>query len=502
MGEDRDGIYYNNAQSAWRRPQLRQPTLADRLSSALTLDFRPLAGRPHPAEIQPRTFSLEPAATLDAYSLREAIRLLGLPSIVGAKTPLDELKGLAQFAVTVEHGLMVQYLYAAYAAKNEAVRGILRSIAIEEMGHFLTVLNLLISLDAPVHLGRYDGNLDRSFDPFPFKLEKVTAEVIAKFAACERPDDQHVDPEERALLPEILEAARKSAGVTPARVGLLYAKIYWLLRPSDDPLPNEPWPDFPIDDAIKECPKDWHVKPFPVRDPAGREGGDSWQNHLADVLVGSAVSSEEALRGVAALTAQGEGFGAGNDAHFDKFVALYDKIKQDPDPTRQVPKDPWYQGSPGGKGEAADEISSEPARLLALALDQLYEFLLLSISIFFDHSATDNPHARTVLTAAAIGGMKRCIGPLARNLVNMDRHSDATDGRKAAPCFKLPEISPADAAGRRQRLLEVANLCAKTGDDITAHPDVPLIVKAAAKDAFKEFKKHKEDVEQLFAPMA
>lgn len=114
--EDRKGLYRNNMQSAWRRPQLREPTFADRLSSVLALDFRPMAGRPLPAEVQPRTFSIEPAAVLDAYSLREAIRLLGLPSIVGANTPLDELRGLVQFAVTVEHGLMVQYLYASYTS--------------------------------------------------------------------------------------------------------------------------------------------------------------------------------------------------------------------------------------------------------------------------------------------------------------------------------------------------------------------------------------------------
>lgn len=502
MMEDRKGLYRNNMQSAWRRPQLREPTFADRLSSVLALDFRPMAGRPLPAEVQPRTFSIEPAAVLDAYSLREAIRLLGLPSIVGANTPLDELRGLVQFAVTVEHGLMVQYLYASYAAKDSNSRDVLRSIAIEEMGHLLTVLNLLVALDAPIHMGRYDANLDRIFDPFPFKLEKVTAEVIAKFTACERPDDQHVDPEERPLLPEILDAARKSAGVTPARVGLLYTKIYWLLRPTDDPLPNEPWHDYPLDEIIKECPKDWHVRPFPVTNPADREGGEPWKNQLSDVLVGSVTSAEEALQGIAGLTAQGEGFGAGNDAHFDRFVALYSTFKQNPDPTRAVPKDPWYQGAAGAQGEAADEISSEPARLLAIAFDQLYEFLLLSIAIFFDHSDSQNPNARKVLTAAALGGMKRCIGALARQLVNMDRHAGTPDGRSAAPCFKLPADSPEDATARKLRLLEVANLCAKTGNDIAAHPDVPLLVRAAAKDAFKEFNKHKQAIEQLFGPMA
>ncbi|WP_407114495.1 ferritin-like domain-containing protein [Bradyrhizobium sp. LMG 9283] len=346
MDEDRE-LYRNNVQSAWRRPQLREPTFADRLSSALTLDFRPMAGRPLPAEVQPRTFSVEPAAVPETYSLKEAIRLLGLPSIVGAKTPLDDLKGLVKFAVTVEHGLMVQYLYASYEAKKS--RDELSSIAIEEMGHLLTVLNLLTALDAPIHLGRYDANLDRLFDPFPFKLEKVTAEVIAKFTACERPDDEHVDPEERPLLPEILDAARKSAGVTPARVGLLYTKIYWLLRPTDEPLPNEPWRDFPFEDVIKECPKDWHVRPFPVTNPADREGGEPWKNQLSDVLVGSVTTREEALKGIADLTSQGEGFGAGNDAHFDRFVTLYSAFKQNPDPTREVPKDPWYQGAPACK---------------------------------------------------------------------------------------------------------------------------------------------------------
>lgn len=71
----------------------------------------------------------------------------------------DHLVMLLQFGAAAEHCLMVEYLYAAYSlrtddedaerrAKIERWRGELLSVAREEMGHLLTVQNVLLLLGA------------------------------------------------------------------------------------------------------------------------------------------------------------------------------------------------------------------------------------------------------------------------------------------------------------------------------------------------------------------
>ena len=62
---------------------------------------------------------------------------------------------LLQIGASIEHALMVQYLYAAYSlrddhAKAKKWRKTLLAIAREEMGHLLTVQNILTLLGAAV----------------------------------------------------------------------------------------------------------------------------------------------------------------------------------------------------------------------------------------------------------------------------------------------------------------------------------------------------------------
>jgi len=481
-------VFRHDGRVSWSRPQHHMFNLPlDSHMFGLPLDSHDFS-------------TAAPTLSLNNFSLRDAIGSLGLPSTQGAKSPLEDLVGLLKFAVGVEHGLLIQYLYAAYACKNVVVSSVLRRISTEEMGHLLSVMNLLVALGENPNLSRYDANVDRTFDPFPFRLEPVSANVLAKYAACERPDDLNIDPEELPYLPEILSAASHSAGISPVRVGLLYAKIYWLLRASDDPLQNpqdEPWIGFPIEDVVRECPPNWHVHPFPVTDPTNIQGGHKpWQASSPNVLVGIATTRELALRAIADLTSQGEGFGNQPDAHFDKFVEAYLAVKADPDPTTLVPMNPWYKGSAGAQGHAADEITSEAGRLIALAADQVYELILLSIALFFSTSEDTDQPLRKVLGEAAMACMKACLSPLAAILVTIDRHKDAPDGRKAAPCFSLPVSGPADPSTLKARIRELLKQCTQTASDISNSAEIdPDVVKRVAR-VFKDLDKHKNKLEQ------
>ena len=98
------------------------------------------------------------------------------------ETWLDHLTLLLHAAAGIEHELMVQYLYAAYSLGGDQVpanqrhlvrlwrRNIL-AVAKEEMGHFLTVQNILTVLGAPLVWGR--GNYPWDNQYFPLKTIRV-----------------------------------------------------------------------------------------------------------------------------------------------------------------------------------------------------------------------------------------------------------------------------------------------------------------------------------------
>src|SRR5262245_61450705 len=82
--------------------------------------------------------------------------------------PRDEATFLLHTGAEVEHALLVQYLYAAYsikspkdvpaeyASKVQSWKRTLLGIAREEMGHLITVQNLLKLIGGPITLDRED----------------------------------------------------------------------------------------------------------------------------------------------------------------------------------------------------------------------------------------------------------------------------------------------------------------------------------------------------------
>src|SRR6188472_3311485 len=88
-------------------------------------------------------------------------------------TRRDSAVFLLQLAAEVEHALLVQYLYAAFSLDPSAagVSGTafkdIFTTAQEEMGHLMTVQNVLLALGEAPSLCREDMPVDTSFYPFP-----------------------------------------------------------------------------------------------------------------------------------------------------------------------------------------------------------------------------------------------------------------------------------------------------------------------------------------------
>ena len=113
-----------------------------------------------------------------------------LPNLSACPTPRDKAKILLESAAEVEHALMVQYLYAAYSLKSkdqvdaeherlldwddesgQSWPRTLLAIAREEMGHLMTVQNLLILLGLAPNFEREDSPPHTDLHPFPLKLQ-------------------------------------------------------------------------------------------------------------------------------------------------------------------------------------------------------------------------------------------------------------------------------------------------------------------------------------------
>ena len=107
---------------------------------------------------------------------------------------------LLHIASSIEHALMVQYLYAAYSLDDERRnpkeqtkvtlwRNLILSIAKEEMGHLLTVQNVLCLLGGQMELVRNNYPWDSGFYPFEFRLEALTLGSLACYIYAEMGDE-------------------------------------------------------------------------------------------------------------------------------------------------------------------------------------------------------------------------------------------------------------------------------------------------------------------------
>src|SRR5262249_6557100 len=151
-----------------------------------------------------RSLSL-PTAAPQAAALAPAqatVVAIDLPDPAGFPTPAEKVQFLLHAAAEVEHALLVQYLYAGYSLKKsgdvtdpqqkaaldqwpKALRGIAR----EEMGHLMTVQNLLLLTRQPLHFERQAFPQPANLYPFKMQLEPLTQRSLAKYVIAESPFD-------------------------------------------------------------------------------------------------------------------------------------------------------------------------------------------------------------------------------------------------------------------------------------------------------------------------
>jgi hypothetical protein len=414
----------------------------------------------------------------------------------------DHLVMLLTSGAEVEHALMVQYLYAAYSLdgnqrskkRRETVEGwraSILSVAREEMGHLLTVQNVLVLLGAPVNFGREMMPWDHEFYPFPFSLEPLSQETLECFIYAEMPrlEDMGATPagkrrkkaappsiseeKQRALIDEVkakLARRYKKARVEADmhRVGELYDEIIDLIS---DPLRI---PDSAFIEATYDMQGSWDdwgrgYKPDPrPLDPEGnvvhpdppgggkpaRSARHPIEMRPAHVQIERAATRAQAVKALRALAAQGEAphlqvDETGEPSHFDRFIQIYKEFKEfkarDPSwkATHAIPCNPttrkdFHKLHPDHTAyigiEHHDEVA---AHYFAQLFNQRYRLLLSYLAHSYRLARTqpmNQPGLRGMVMHRAFGEMYN-LKTIAGLLVQMPLHRR---GWRGAPPFEMP----------------------------------------------------------------
>ena len=199
---------------------------------------------------------------------------LRVPNLTPWPSPSDKARILLESAAEVEHALMVQYLYAAYSLKSpsevsdpdqqgalddasdQSWPQALLAIAREEMGHLMTVQNLLLLLGFAPNFEREDFPPRKDLYPFTLHLEPLTQSSLAKYVVAEAPANA-------AGIDDIVELATVSAGPIINRVGVLYGLLGLVFSRQDQVEPGA------TGHAGWDCDRPLH---FDVRVSTGRPG--------------------------------------------------------------------------------------------------------------------------------------------------------------------------------------------------------------------------------------
>lgn len=381
----------------------------------------------------------------------------------------DHLVMLLHVAAEIEHGLMVQYLYAAYSLggpdaatpeRQALVRrwqASLLKVAKEEMGHLLTVQNILRLVGAPVHFGREDYPWTVPYYPYPFRLEKLTRSSLACYVHAEMPPHisaqlkknphlskrfEHFLEKDKAEIARLIGERGQGRGHT---VAAIYDDIIDIIR-------NEKLiPDSAFDEETYAAQASWDdwgrsYGPEPRGlDPSGATVDDPTRQREANVIIMRAATRTEALAALTAIGSQGEAVHLEKKrtdelSHFERFLKIFQEFPDDWVPARDIPDNPTTR-----KFERKDAtyIGNDHARHWATLFNYRYRLLLTCLTHAFRLarvSQAGEPNLRGMVMHRAFGEMYN-IKTISGVLVGLDLQKNFVpgDGAKfAAPPFEMP----------------------------------------------------------------
>jgi hypothetical protein len=339
-------------------------------------------------------------------------------------------------AAEVEHGIMCQYLFAAFSLKQradeglapdelEAVTGWRRTIAhvaTEEMLHLALVQNVLAAIGAAPHLTRPNLPAPARHYPAGVNLTLVAfgEPALRHFMFLERPEgmalegDEGIDAPVHEAVPLMAEGDIVPQLQDFATIGHLYRSIEQGLAHLAD----------------KFGERNLFVGPPRAQ---ATSADFRWPELVAVTDLASA------RRALDTILEQGEGArGHWETAHFGQFVEIlyeYRRMRSANaafDPVRPV------MFATVRRGERDDSIPLIGDRVTSLCTDLFnvsYEILLQILERYFAHTEETDAQLGTLASAALtlMGGVLRPLGDLITTLPVGPEHP----GRNAGPSFEL-----------------------------------------------------------------
>ena len=342
-------------------------------------------------------------------------------------------------AAELEHGIMCQYLYAAFSLKQSEAEGLTKSeaeavqrwrkhishIATQEMLHMSLVQNLLSAIGAAPHLSRPNYPQPASHYPAGVHLALLPfgEEALRHFMFLERPEG--MDIEDAAGM----AAFEKAAPATTPSVqhgdivprGQDFATVGHLYRS--------------IEAGIANLAEIFGEQALFVGPPRAQATQDyfGWPELVAVTDVASA------QRAVDEILEQGEGpRGHWKDSHFGQFVAILDEYLQlrEANPAFN-PVRPVIPVNVRPAERATDiPLAGDPVARRTMDLFNVsYEILLLMLQRFFAHTEETDPQLKA-LADATIALMFGALKPLGDLVTTLPAGPDYP-GRTAGPSFEL-----------------------------------------------------------------
>jgi len=402
---------------------------------------------------------------------------------------------LLHIASSIEHALLVQYLYAAYSLGSEnglrpddwskvnVWRNLILSIAKEEMGHLLTVQNVLCLLGGQMELVRENYPWDSNFYPFEFHLERLTAGSLALYIYAEMGDEPHDDKfwnelfvelaaehlreraerAEKQLRGDRVVKIRKSLNELREpgvhRVGVLYEHIIDILD-APDRIPDSQFQNSSVrfQTSASEWNRGYWAKTRAELMTDLREYTDRVREKLADaatmkeiaeratdadIMIDTVATRQQAVAALKRIAAQGEGKLFHIESHFHRFSAIMTDFQEFRQKTPQW--EPWthpvatdphvrWPHEPETESTITHPLSEKWANLFNLRYRMLLTYLSHSFQLARDEGEARLRGAVIHKVFAEMYNLKAIAGILVR----LPLTCEALDERHAGPPFQMP----------------------------------------------------------------
>ncbi len=327
----------------------------------------------------------------------------------------------------IEHGLMCQYLFAAFSLKREPAEGVMWAqlehmrrwgasvmlVARQEMEHLGLVNNMLAAIGEGPCFVRPNfplGARHYAID-IPFKLERFGTDALARFVEFEMPST--LDPEHHARLHQVLPQIGGGRFQTIAR---LYEEIADLFGQLDSPelWIGPPSAQFSTTDVI----------PVPLRGISLPPNARIYDIELMPV---TDLASAKAV--VAQVLEEGEGIPTPTPtSHYARFLVIAEELVAlrlaDPsfDPARDVLENP--------RGKITNLGTRQVAELFELA----YGTTMLMLMRYFAHADEDAAARAALQRTAFFPLMTTVLRPLGEMLTRLPATAGAATPT-AGPTF-------------------------------------------------------------------